>query len=262
MSNETQPRIEIHATRSEMGTAAARHFLQQVRRVLTTKPVCRVIFGCAPSQDEFFSGLLAQTKSEPALWSRVEVFHMDDYVGLTEQAPQSFRHYLRTHFLDHVTVAKFHPILGEAAAASDEAARYASLLSQAPIDVIGMGLGENGHIAFNDPPVADFADPLLAKVVEMDETCRQQQVNDGCFPNLDAVPRLAITITVPVFARAGSLVCTVPGSRKARAVRGSLSDPVGPACPGTILRIHPQATLFLDRDSAALLAPGVKSTTS
>jgi len=260
MSNETQPRIEIHATRSAMGTAAARHFLQQVRRVLVAKPVCRVIFGCAPSQDEFFSGLLAETKSEPALWSRVEVFHMDDYVGLTEQAPQSFRHYLRTHFLNHVTVARFHPILGEAASAQAEAARYAQLLGQAPIDAIGMGLGENGHIAFNDPPVADFADPLLAKVVEMDETCRQQQVNDGCFPNLDAVPRLAITITVPVFARGGSLVCTVPGTRKARAVRGALTDPVGPACPGTILRIHPYAALFLDRDSAALLAPGTIST--
>jgi glucosamine-6-phosphate deaminase len=259
MTNEALPRIEVHATRPAMGAAAARHFLQQVRRVLATKPVCRIIVGCAPSQNEFFAGLLAETKSEPALWPRVEVFHMDDYVGLTEQAPQSFRHYLRTHFLNHVTVAKFHPILGEAAAPG-EAARYARLLGSAPIDVIGMGLGENGHIAFNDPPVADFADPLLTKVVAMDETCRQQQVNDGCFPSLNAVPRLAITITVPVFARAGSLVCTVPGARKARAVRGALSDPVGPACPGTILRIHPQAALFLDRDSAALLAPGTKST--
>jgi glucosamine-6-phosphate deaminase len=253
MSPETLPKIEIHATRQAMGAASAHHFLAQVRRVLAMKPLCRVIFGCAPSQDEFFHGLLAATKAEPMLWSRVEVFHMDDYVGLTAQAPQSFRRYLHTHFLDHVSVARFHPIVGEAASAEAEAARYGQLLGEAPIDVIGMGLGENGHIAFNDPPVADFADPHLAKVVAMDEVCRQQQVNDGCFPDLDAVPRLAITITVPVFARAGSLVCTVPGSRKARAVRGALTAPVGPACPGTILRIHPNAALFLDRDSSVLL---------
>ncbi len=257
MSSSALPRTEIHPTRAAMGTASARHFLQRVRHVLATKPVCRVIFGCAPSQDEFFGGLLAETRAEPALWSRLEVFHMDDYVGLSEDAPQSFRFYLQRHLLDHVTVARFHPIRGEAPDAPAEAARYAELLGAAPIDVIGMGLGENGHIAFNDPPVADFADPVRAKVVAMDETCRQQQVNDGCFPNLDAVPRLAITITVPVFAQAGSLVCTVPGPRKAQAVRGALTAPVGPACPGTILRVHPDSALFLDRDSAALLEPSV-----
>lgn len=251
------PRTEIHPTRAAMGTASARHFLQRVRQILAKKPICRVIVGCAPSQDEFFRGLLAETRGEPALWSRVEVFHMDDYVGLTEVAPQSFRHYLRRHLLDHVTVARFHLIRGEALSAPAEAARYAELLGAAPIDVIGMGLGENGHIAFNDPPVADFADPVRAKVVALDETCRQQQVNDGCFPSLDVVPRLAITITVPVFAQAGSLVCTVPGPRKAQAVRGALHAPVGPACPGTILRVHSDSALFLDRDSSALLEPSV-----
>ncbi len=261
MSHSLMPRTEIHPTRIAMGTASARHFLQRVRHVLTTKPVCRVIFGCAPSQDEFFAGLLAETRSDPNLWSRVEVFHMDDYVGLTEDAPQSFRHYLRRHLLDHVAVKQFHLIRGEAPSPEAEAVRYAGLLGAAPIDVIGMGLGENGHIAFNDPPVADFADPVLAKVVAMDEICRQQQVNDGCFPRLEAVPRLAITITVPVFARAGSLVCTVPGPRKAQAVRGALTAPIGPACPGTILRVHPDSALFLDRDSAALLEPSAKPAT-
>src|SRR5687768_5125657 len=128
MSSSLMPRTEIHPTRSAMGTASARHFLQRVRQVLTTKPICRVIFGCAPSQDEFFSGLLAETRTEPGLWSRVEVFHMDDYVGLTEDAPQSFRHYLRRHLLDHVKVARFHLICGEAPSASAEASRYASLL--------------------------------------------------------------------------------------------------------------------------------------
>ncbi|MDP2137628.1 MAG: 6-phosphogluconolactonase [Candidatus Didemnitutus sp.] len=255
MTFPTSPSTEIFPTRSAMGAASARHFLAQVRQVLTVKPLCRVIFGCAPSQNEFFHHLVAETKSTPELWPQIEVFHMDDYVGLNEEHPQSFRHYLRLHLLDHVKVGNFHPIRGEAASATAEAARYAALLGAAPIDVIGMGLGENCHIAFNDPPVADFADPVLAKVVTMDEVCRQQQVNDGCFPDLPSVPSRAITITIPVFAQAGSLVCTVPGPRKAQAVRDALTAPVGPACPGTILQVHPHAALFLDRDSAARLEP-------
>ena len=188
MTSSAMPRTEIHPSRSAMGEASARHFLQRVRAVLATKPLCRVIVGCAPSQDEFFAGLVTQTLAEPDLWSRVELFHMDDYVGLTADRPQSFRHYLRAHLLDHVPLTRYHLIRGEAPDAPTEAARYGALLVAAPIDVIGMGLGENGHIAFNDPPVADFNDPLPAKVVAMDEVCRQQQVNDGCFPTLASVP--------------------------------------------------------------------------
>ncbi len=243
----------IHPDRASMGAAAARLFQQLVEDTVATKSRCRVIFGCAPSQDEFFRSLVAEAHRTPATWKHVEVFHMDEYVGLSARHPQSFRGYLRRHFLDHVPVDRFHPIQGEAASAPDEARRYAALLAAAPIDVIDMGFGENGHVAFNDPPVADFADPVLAKVVELEAACRQQQVNDGCFPDLAAVPRTAITITLPVFTQARHLVAVVPGPRKARAVRGALLDPVGPACPATIIRTHPQATLFLDRDSAALL---------
>ena len=253
MTNERMPQIEIHPGRDAMGAAAARWFQQSVARGLQAKPRCRVIFGCAPSQDEFFSHLIAEAKAAPELWRQVEVFHMDDYVGLPDSHPQSFRSYLRAHFLNHVEVALFHPIRGEETVPSVEAARYAALLARAPIDVIGMGIGENGHIAFNDPPVADFADPVLAKVVEMDDVCRQQQVNDGCFPNLSKVPRHAITITLPAFARAGALCCTVPGPRKARAVHRTLQGPIGPACPATLLRTHPRAALFLDAAAASLL---------
>ncbi len=235
-----------------MGAAAAKRFQQLVSDNLAAKALCRVIFGCAPSQDEFFASLVKEARARPEAWRRVEVFHMDEYVGLADESDQSFRTYLRRSFLDHVATARFHPIRGEARSAAQEADRYAGLLAQGPIDAIAMGIGENGHVAFNDPPVADFSDPVLAKVVEMDEVCRQQQVNDGCFTDLGLVPRSAITITIPVFARAGNLCAVVPGPRKAAAVRDTLLGPTGPACPATILRTHPHAELFLDKDAAAL----------
>jgi len=244
---------EIHRNRNSMGAAAARLFQQRVEEVVRAKSRCRIILGCAPSQDEFLQDLVKEAQVNPASWRATEVFHMDEYVGLPGEHPQSFRTYLRTHFLDHVKTARFHLIQGEAVSAEAEAKRYAALLAAAPIDVIGMGIGENGHVAFNDPPVANFSDPVLAKVVELDAVCRQQQVNDGCFSNLASVPCLAITITIPVFARAGSLVCIVPGTRKARAVRSAMFDPIGPACPATVLRTHPRAALFLDPDAASLV---------
>lgn len=235
-----------------MGAAAAKLFHGLVSETLAKKPTCRVIFGCAPSQDEFFAGLVAEARTEPEKWRRVEVFHMDEYVGLADRDEQSFRTYLRRSFLDHVPTARFHLIRGEADSPAAEARRYAGLLAQSPIDAIAMGIGENGHVAFNDPPVANFSDPVLAKVVEMDEVCRQQQVNDGCFTELSLVPRSAITITIPVFANAGNLCAVVPGPRKARAVRDTLLGPTGPACPATILRLHPRSELFLDKEAAAL----------
>jgi glucosamine-6-phosphate deaminase len=252
MINDTSPRIEIHKSRAAMGAAAARHFQQLVTQTVAAKAACRVIFGCAPSQDEFFESLVAQARSNAADWKRVEVFHMDEYVGLPADSSQNFRTYLRTHFLDLVPTAGFHLIRGESASPSAEATRYAAQLGLGPIDIIAMGIGENGHVAFNDPPVADFMDPWLVKVVDLDEACRQQQVNDGCFPALEQVPRSAITITVPVFGRAGNLCAVVPGPRKARAVKQALLGPIGPSCPATILRTHAHAQVFLDLDSAAL----------
>jgi len=259
MFDHTSITTEISRTRRSMGAAAARLFQAEVERVVQAKSHCRVLFGCAPSQDEFLRHLVQRARAKPAVWKRVEAFHMDEYVGLPAAHAQSFRTYLHRHFLDHVKVAAFHPIRGEASAPAKEARRYAALLAAAPIDVVGMGIGENGHVAFNDPPVAKFRDPLLAKVVVLETACRQQQVNDGCFPTLADVPRRAITITLPVFARAGSLVCVVPGARKAHAVRNALLNPIGPACPATILRRHPRAALFLDKDSAAELPPELDS---
>ena len=255
MFDYTNITYEIHPDRNRMGAAAARLFAQRVEAAVAAKSRCRVVFGCAPSQDEFFQHLLMEARAKPGVWGRVEVFHMDEYVGLPADHPQSFRTYLRRHFLDQVKTAGFHLIQGEASSARAEAKRYATMLAEAPIDVIGMGIGENGHVAFNDPSAADFQDPLLAKVVKLEVTCRQQQVNDGCFPDLVSVPRSAITVTVPVFARAGSLVCIVPGPRKALAVRRALFDPIGPQCPATILRLHPRSRLFLDPDAGALVPP-------
>jgi glucosamine-6-phosphate deaminase len=258
MTKDPRPRIEIHQSREAMGAAAAARFHRLVSESLAAKPLCRVIFGCAPSQDEFFAALVKEARAEPRIWKQVEVFHMDEYVGLAERSEQSFRTYLRKGFLDHVETARFHLIRGEASSPAAEAARYADLLGQGPIDVIALGIGENGHVAFNDPPVADFYDPVLAKVVELDEVCRQQQVNDGCFADIQLVPRSAITITLPVFAGAGNLCAVVPGPRKAKAVRDTLLGPIGPACPATVLRTHPRSELFLDVAAAALLKTTVR----
>lgn len=241
-----------------MGEAAARLVQDEIVRLLGIQPRVRIVMACAPSQDDYYTALVRLARGTPELWSRVEVYHMDDYIGLTASHPRSFRHYLQTHFLDHVVVAAFNPIQGEAENANEEAIRYGRLLAAAPIDIISLGIGENGHLAFNDPPVADFNDPTLVKIVELDPVCRQQQVNDGCFPSLAEVPRSAFTITLPVFASAGLLCCIVPTWRKACAVRDTLTGPIGAACPATLLRNHPRSALFLDNDAASLVPGAAK----
>lgn len=249
-------RVEIHATRVALGQAAAHACRTYLREVIAAQGHARVIFACAPSQDEFLAALVATGQGAPVVdWGRVTGFHMDEYVGLPASAPQSFRHYLHTHLLQHVRLAAFHPLAGEHPATADTCRHYARLLTERPIDLICLGIGENGHLAFNDPPVADFEDPVAVKVVTLDATCRQQQVNDGCFPTLAAVPRQALSLTLPVFRHARRLSVHVPGPRKAAAVRATLRDAVTTACPASMLRLHPAATLYLD-PAAARLALG------
>ncbi len=247
--------VEIHADRPALGAAAGRAAAAHIRDVIAARGEARVIFACAPSQDEFLTALIAASRVGHTAfdWSRVTAFHMDDYVGLTGTHPQSFRSYLKAHLLDHVSVGRFHPVPAEEPDVAAVCARYTALLSEKPIDLICMGIGENGHIAFNDPPVADFEDPALIKVVELDHACRQQQVNDGCFPTLDAVPRHAFTLTVSVFRRARRLSIHVPGPRKAAAVRATVEGPIVTACPASILRLHPEATLYVDVAAASTL---------
>jgi glucosamine-6-phosphate deaminase len=242
--------IEIHPDRAAMGAAAARRASEILRNALTQRGAARIIVASAPSQDELLAGLTSAPNID---WARITVFHMDEYAGLRENHPASFRAYQQAHLLAKVEPAAFHGIRGEYSDPLAECARYSALLAEAPIDLVCMGIGENGHIAFNDPPVADFDDPHLVKLVELDEACRQQQVNDGCFPEFEAVPTHALTITCPALMRGKSLVCVVPGPRKAAAVKATVHDAISTACPATILRKHPDASLYLDEASAQYL---------
>ncbi len=247
--------LEVHPDRAALGRAAARAVAAHLHGVIARQGEARVIFACAPSQDEFLAALVDPAQCGGALdWTRITAFHMDDYVGLSGEHPQSFRHYLRQHLLQHVGLGCFHPLPAEEPDAAAVAARYTMLLREKPIDLICMGIGENGHIAFNDPPVADFEDPQLVKVVELDHACRQQQVNDGCFPALVDVPRHAFTLTVSVFRQARRLSIHVPGPRKAAAVRATIEGPISTACPASILRLHAEATLYIDTAAASQLS--------
>jgi glucosamine-6-phosphate deaminase len=235
--------------RAAMGAAAAARVAEILRTACRERGEARVVFACAPSQDDFLAALLR----EDVEWGKIVVFHMDEYVGLGAEHPQSFRSYLREHLLAHITPRSVHLIAGERESQA-VCAEYAGALSEKPLDLVCMGIGENGHLAFNDPPVADFADPLLVKQVELDEACRQQQVNDGCFPTLADVPTHALTLTIPALLGAAAISCVVPGERKAAAVRATLLGPVGVQCPASILRRHPNAVLHVDPPAISLLS--------
>ena len=250
-----QLEVRQYGGRTALGLAAAEHVRAIIQAACAMRGEARVIFACAPSQNEFLAALTAQPPSVE--WAQVAVFHMDEYVGLTASHHQSFRHYLRTHLLDRIPPPKsVELILGEAPSLEAECARYRKLLMEKPIDLVCMGIGENGHIAFNDPPVADFADPEWIKPATLDLACRQQQVNDGCFATLDLVPQTALTLTIPALFRARAISCVVPGQRKASAVRDTLLEPVSERCPASILRNHANAVLHIDDDAACLLGDG------
>ncbi|HTB84572.1 MAG TPA: glucosamine-6-phosphate deaminase [Candidatus Sulfotelmatobacter sp.] len=246
--NTDRLQVKISSTRAEMGAIAAVAAAEILRSAIQRQGFARIIVASAPSQNELIAGLAMAPGID---WSRVTVFHMDEYVGISESNPASFRNYQQRHLLNQVKPAVFVGIRGEMSDPEAECARYSVLLAEAPVDLVCMGVGENGHIAFNDPPVADFADPKRVKVVELDDVCRQQQVNDGCFPDFKSVPRQAITLTCSMLMSGRALVCVVPGSRKAAAVAAMLDGKISTACPASILRQHPSATLFLDTDSAS-----------
>ena len=237
-------------TQRELAAAAAEQAAACLRDALAQQGHARAILASATSQIQFLAALTAPPDLD---WSRVTLFHMDEYLGIADDHPASFRRFLREHVLSRIHPQAFHFIAGDAPEPLEETDRYAALLREAPLDLCCLGIGENGHVAFNDPPVADFDDPRTLKLVQLDEACRQQQVGEGCFPTLEAVPRYAYTLTVPTLCRAGRLVCVVPERRKATAVRDTLRGPVSTACPASVLRRQSHATLFLDADSAALL---------
>lgn len=187
-------------------------------------------------------------------WSRVTLFHMDEYLGVGADHPAGFQTYMRERVESRVRPGAFHYLRGDALLPLDECDRYGALLRAQPIDLCCLGVGENGHLAFNDPPVADFEDPRAVKLVKLDDPCKQQQVDEGHFPSLDAVPPYAFTLTIPTLMSATKVICLAPESRKAKPVRDLLEGPVSTACPASILRRQSHATLFLDRDSTSLLS--------
>lgn len=242
--------IEVLPCREEMGAAAAARAAGILRAAIADQGSARVILASSPSQNEFLSGLTAAPEID---WSRVTIFHMDEFVGMKSHHPSSFRKYQIEHVLMRIRPAAFHGLRGEDQDPFAESRRYSCHLSEAPIDLACMGIGENGHITFSDSSPARFDDPRAIKIVQLDGMSRQQQVNNGCFPDLSSVPAQAITLTYPALLGAKAVICVVPGLRKAQAVKAALNDPVSPSCPATILRSHPNAMIYLDSESASLL---------
>lgn len=245
-----------YATRDEMGAAAAKDIAAAIKNVLRRKECCNIIFAAAPSQNEVLAALAADKTVD---FTRVNAFHMDEYCGLPGDAPQSFGSFLKTAIFHQAPFRAVHYLRGSAPDPLAECRRYSLLLEQNPTDIVCLGIGENGHIAFNDPPVADFHDPLLVKRVPLDPVCRNQQVHDGCFSTLSQVPEYALTLTVPALFRGKELFCVVPAATKAQAVKLTLTGPIGESCPASILRRHPSARLYLDASSASLLPDATPS---
>ena len=241
-------RLQIHATRQEMGEAAARDAVDCIRQLLQEKEEIHCIFAAAPSQNEFLEAL----GKADLPWHRIHAWHMDEYLGLPDGHPASFGVFLKRALFDRVPLGGVHLIDGNADAES-ECRRYGALLQQHPADITFMGIGENGHLAFNDPPVADFADPVVMKPVELDPVCRQQQVHDGCFASLDLVPRQALTVTIPWLTASSHLFCIVPSAAKRTAVEAALTGPVTTDCPASILQQRPGTRMYIDADCAGAL---------
>lgn len=240
-----QLHYEVYETRSEMGYHAGQKAATAIKDALKEKEEVRVIFASAPSQNEVIHELL---EDEDIDWSRVVGFHMDEYIGLPEDSDQWFRNYLETHLLSKKSLKAFHFIDGTLDPETTMS-QYAALINEKPIDLVCLGVGENGHIAFNDPPVADFNDPELIKKVVLDNFSRQQQVNDGMFATLDDVPTHALSLTIPALLKGETLVCTVPGATKAKAIQAMLNDEITVACPATILREHKNTHLYVDKEA-------------
>lgn len=242
--------IKIYPSRSHLGNEAAELASQKIMELLEQKEEINIIFAAAPSQNEFLKTLRLKVGIE---WNRINAFHMDEYIGLDANAPQGFGNFLKALIFDSLPFKSVNYLNGNADNPEEECNRYTTLLQQYPVDIVFMGIGENGHLAFNDPPVADFNDPKSVKVVELDEVCRQQQVNDGCFKSLDDVPSQALTLTLPCLLSADYIFCMVPGNTKSQAVKDTVNAPIKEQYPSTILRKHPNAILFLDTESSNLI---------
>ncbi|HET6977298.1 MAG TPA: glucosamine-6-phosphate deaminase [Pyrinomonadaceae bacterium] len=240
--------IEIFDTKAEMGKAAARDAAQIIQQAIDERGAAYVIAATGASQFEFLEALVVERID----WSKVVCFHLDEYVGLPESHLASFRRYLKERIVSHVNPRAFHLINGEAADVHEECLRVGRLIAQQTIDVAFVGIGENGHLAFNDPP-ADFVTEEPYLVVNLDEACRRQQVGEGWFENIEAVPTQAISMSIRQILKSRKILCIAPDQRKAAAVRDCFSVPVDPMHPASILQQHGSMTLYLDPESSALL---------
>ena len=240
-------RVEVHADRPAVGVAAARAVAEEIRSLIAREGSASVIFASAPSQNEFLAALRQASGID---WSSLTAFHLDEYVGVGPDHPASFRRFLVDRLFAHVRPRAFHGLDGEAKDLAAECASYAERLRREPPRLAILGIGENGHLAFIDPPMCDFAEPADVRVVELDEPCRRQQVSDGGFATLAEVPRTALSLSIPFLMRVPRAVAIVPGPAKRAAIAAALGGPVTTACPASILRRHPDATLFLDEASA------------
>lgn len=242
-------KVKIFETADLMGKAAAENVAAFLNAAIAEKGFANLILATGASQFQFLEHL----QKHEIDWQKITVFHLDEYKGLPETHPASFRKYLKERILEKVNPRQVYYLNGDAADAEQEAARYEALLKQHPIDMACIGIGENGHIAFNDPPVADFNDPHLVKVVELDEACRRQQLGEGWFPTFEDVPTHALSLTIPAIMRCKAISCVVPDDRKAAAVYNTLNAVVSTSCPATVLRTHPDTILYLDKGSASKL---------
>lgn len=242
--------VTVFSTEAAMGAAAAAEAAAEILRLQGEKEEINIIFAAAVSQNTFLDALYEYKEID---WGRINAFHMDEYYGLPPEDPKSLSYFLCDHFLNRVQVRNRFFLNGACENAEQECLRYAKLLDEYPCDIVFLGIGDNGHLAFNDPHVADFNDSKSVKSVAIDETSKQQQVNAKNFPNVESVPSLAFTITIPALIKGGRLFCMVPTSYKAQAVCDTINGPISEKCPASILRTCSNARLYLDVDSAGLL---------
>ncbi len=243
--------VSVFETRAALGRAAARDVAREISEFQARSGEARVVFAAAPSQDEFLAELVQDGRVD---WSRIVALHMDEYLGLPPDHPASFRNYLQRNLFDPAGIEqrRLRPIAADRPEkAASVAFAYEMTVRGARPDLVCAGIGENGHLAFNDPPVADFADPLWVKAVKLDQACRLQQVHDGCFGRIEDVPTHALTLTIPALLSAPVVSVVVPGPRKAEAIERTLRGPMNEQCPASALRTHPGARLYLDRESAS-----------
>lgn len=241
--------VKIYGQTKEMGAAAADYVTRKLKDAIEKKGRANLILATGASQFSFLEAL--QTKEID--WGKITVFHLDEYKGISESHPASFRKYLKERILNKVAPKKIYFLNGDAPNLQLEINNYEEALKAHPIDIACIGIGENGHIAFNDPGVADFKDPKLVKVVELDEACRNQQLGEGWFPTFADVPKEAVTLTITAIMNCKAISCVVPDERKSRAVYNSLYGDISTSCPASILRTHPETVLFLDKGSASLI---------